>query len=165
MLRENCRVGMRVHFGRDNGEKSLGEVVKVNPARAKVRLLEERGAGRGSNVGTVWTVPYSLMNPTDHTSTAPVPNPTPNPADQPFPYKMGLYAENAIMEVILITYGELSPENLTCDGELPQHIVRARHNQLIKRLHHLFGALGRPVSETVAYEWQKEHLNAFSASH
>ena len=62
MQRSDVRIGMKVVFGRsDNAEKSLGEVVKVNPTTAKVKLLEERGTRRQYAPGMVWKVPYSLM--------------------------------------------------------------------------------------------------------
>jgi len=67
MLREQARVGMKVIFGRNNGEKTLGEIIKINPTKAKVKALEERGNGRGSAVGTTWVVPYSLLTPADNT--------------------------------------------------------------------------------------------------
>jgi hypothetical protein len=60
----DCKVGDKVHFGRANGEKTLGEVIKMNPTKAKVRTLEERGRGRSSGrVGVIWSVPYSMMTP------------------------------------------------------------------------------------------------------
>ena len=34
MKREELRIGQPVRFGRPNGEKTLGEVVKLNAARA-----------------------------------------------------------------------------------------------------------------------------------
>jgi hypothetical protein len=170
MLHQDCKVGMRVFFGRNNGEKTLGEVVKINPTRAKVKSLESRGNGRGSDVGSLWTVPYSLMTPEnsadiDQQLTGKLPIAKANPADAPYQYKQFAHVDNLIMEAIYSTYHELSPEALTCDGELPRHVVMRRMTSLNGRLRHLFGALGRPVSESVAYEWHKSHAAAFSASH
>ena len=42
----------------------------------------------------------------------------------------------------------LSPENLTCDGELSNAQVRIRHRQLMKE----WGALEREVGRTVTEE-------------
>jgi hypothetical protein len=63
MQKADARVGMKVVFGRpgDYAEKSLGKIIKVNPSKAKVELLEERGRGKGHDVGSIWLVPYALM--------------------------------------------------------------------------------------------------------
>lgn len=58
MQREQCRVGMTVTFGRENGEKTVGVVEKCNPTKAKVRTTEARGK---TPAGTMWNVPYSLL--------------------------------------------------------------------------------------------------------
>lgn len=63
MDKMNATVGMKVYFGRSHGEKTLGEIVKINPQKAKVRQLEDRGSIRDYPIGTVWTVPYTLMSP------------------------------------------------------------------------------------------------------
>jgi hypothetical protein len=54
-------IGDRVLFGRGKGEKTLGEVVKVNRKNLKIKTLESRGRSRGgSKVGAVWNVPPRL---------------------------------------------------------------------------------------------------------
>ena len=58
MLREQCKFGMRVTFGRSAGEKTVGVVEKCNPSKAKVRTTEARGQ---TPAGTIWNVPYSLL--------------------------------------------------------------------------------------------------------
>ena len=55
--------GDKVYFGRAHGEQTLGEVVKVNRATCKVKQLESRGMYRERPVGTIWTVPVSLVAP------------------------------------------------------------------------------------------------------
>jgi len=54
-----ARVGMKVFFGRANGEKTLGEIVKVNAKCAKIRQLEQRGVNAA---GTIWRVPYNFVS-------------------------------------------------------------------------------------------------------
>lgn len=171
MLFHEAKVGMKVLFGRGNGEQTLGEIVKVNPTRAKVKTLETRGNGRGSMVGAVWTVPYSLMNPAsgvlmlDEVNSKPI-----DPAiihevakglesDLPLPAYMS-YGDAKIMEAILDCYTRLSPEYLTADGERPMNQVRQLKHSLETRLSHLFKAIGRPVSEEVAYKWEEERKKA-----
>lgn len=61
MKKENCEVGMKVVFGRENGEKTLGIVRKMNPKKCRVEILEDRG--RKSVKGQIWMVPYQLMSP------------------------------------------------------------------------------------------------------
>lgn len=68
--------GDRVLFGRDNGEKTLGEVIKVNRTKLKVRQLEARGTHRNYPVGTVWTVPPSLC---EHSSESGSDSSSPSP--------------------------------------------------------------------------------------
>jgi hypothetical protein len=172
MLREHCKVGMKVMFGRPNGEKTLGEVVKTNPSKAKVKTLAARGV---SDVGTVWTVPYSLMTPAgvaflDEVNSLPPTSFFPqgqaailNPAELPLPYNKFNHGDNLIIEAIVDTYTRLSPEWLTADGERPAAQVRALSNTLNHRLKHLFMALGRPVSEEVAYKWHEEKRAATPA--
>lgn len=65
MLKINAKVGMQVVFGRSGqrAEKSIGKIIKVNPTKAKVELLEERGTHKTHTVGTVFLVPYDLMEP------------------------------------------------------------------------------------------------------
>lgn len=63
MNRTSLSIGDRVIFGNGRGEKTLGEIVKLNPKRAKVKTLEARGSRRLSSAGAVWTVPYSLLSP------------------------------------------------------------------------------------------------------
>ena len=65
MERNEAYVGQRVYFGRGRGEQTLGEIVKINQVRAKVKQLEGRGMHRIRPVGTIWTVPFSLMTPAE----------------------------------------------------------------------------------------------------
>lgn len=63
MNRSDAKPYMKVVFGRENGEKTLAEIIKINPKRAKCRTLEHRGWGRGSTPGTIWNVDYNLLRP------------------------------------------------------------------------------------------------------
>lgn len=67
MQHSDAYVGQQVRFGRRNGEKTLGTVVKVNPRRLKIRQDESRG---GHPVGTLWTVTASLCTPVSGARTA-----------------------------------------------------------------------------------------------
>jgi hypothetical protein len=48
----NFKVGDHVIFGRTNGRKRPGVIIKTNPARAVIK---------DTNLGGTWRVPYSLM--------------------------------------------------------------------------------------------------------
>lgn len=166
---QDAQVGMQVMFGRPNGEQTLGEIVKINPTKAKVKALASRGNGRGSDVGTIWTVPYSLMTPTGVAMLDEFNGRPPlsldgllvkGAEDLPMHYSEFMpHGDRCIMEAILDTYNRLSPEWLTCDGELPRSQVMSKKSQLERRLKSLFQALGRPVSESVAYQWSEERKN------
>lgn len=67
MLKSDAYKGMRVIFGRPNGEKTLGEIVSVNLSTASVKTLEQRGTQRVSEAGKKWKVPFSLMTPAGNT--------------------------------------------------------------------------------------------------
>lgn len=62
MQREQVHVGMLVIFGMPGEQQTLGKIVAVNPARAKVETLEPRA---GRPVGTEFNVPYHLIRSAD----------------------------------------------------------------------------------------------------
>jgi len=66
---------------------------------------------------------------------------------------MTAQAETTLMEEISRVYSELSPENLSCDGEVSRAVARRRYRQLRGRLERLFLAVGRRVSEDEAWTW------------
>lgn len=49
-----------VLFGQPNGEKTRGQVVKINRKKIKVKTLEARGKRRKRPAGVIWNVPPSL---------------------------------------------------------------------------------------------------------
>ena len=156
MLRENARIGMKVYFGRRNGEKTLGEIVKLNPTKAKVKTLEERGRSDRHFVGQEWGVPYNLMEPADG-ATVELGKMLPQSAPvvrEPLKYNP-FNQDNTILEAILGVYSGLSPENLTADGELPQSAVRQRYAELQRKLKGLQMAFGRNVDETEIFDWYR----------
>jgi len=48
---------------------------------------------------------------------------------------------------------QLSPENLCCDGELPQYLVRQRYSKLTKQWKALEKQIGMKVTEEQTWEW------------
>lgn len=145
----DCRVGMEVIFGRGNGEYTRGVIEKINRAKAKVRTTENRGK---TVAGTVWSVPYSLLQPANAQGDLF----QPVAVDPPLVYHpFQSFVEVKILEAINAVYTDLSPENLTCDGELPMNVVNQRRAKLNRQLRGLFQALGRDVDEITAYKWQE----------
>ena len=67
--------------------------------------------------------------------------------------------EYFIREDILRCYSQLSPENLTCDGELTKTQIRAKSSKLNKELKSLFKEYGRSVSEEEALSWTKKKIS------
>jgi hypothetical protein len=154
--KEDCRINMPVLFGRPNGEKTPGIIVKLNDKKAKVKTTEARGSR--TSAGEEWGVPYSLLYLPDGTSSA---APAPLPKTEAPKYNPFQPAEDVlILQAIGIVYNHLSPENLACDGEASQaHIARTRA-ECNRKLKGLFLALGREVDETQVYEWDRQRQKA-----
>jgi hypothetical protein len=51
--------------------------------------------------------------------------------------------------------GELSPENLHCDGELPLHLVRQKKRKLDAEWVKLEQQVGRKVTEDEVFNWYR----------
>jgi hypothetical protein len=150
--REQLRIGTKVYFGRENGQRTLGEIAKLNPTKAKVRTLEDRGQNGRSPVGSLWNVPYSMLTLADGGD---VPNTVSfKPVAPPLTYSPFDHVENLILEAIVAVHSNLSPENLTGDGEKPLAMVRADRARLNRQLRGLESALGRSVDEIAAYDWE-----------
>lgn len=60
-------VGDQVEFGRPNGEKTVGTVIKVNRKSLKIRQDESRGSQRTRTAGTTWNVHPSFVTKLDGT--------------------------------------------------------------------------------------------------
>lgn len=146
MLKSELKLNQLVKFGRENGEQTLGKIVKLNHTKAKIQIVQNRGNGRGSVPGSLWSVPYSLIYPAD--DTVPVKEPE-------LKYNPYTHLDNLILEAIATVYSQLSPEWLTADGERPMTQVRALKTKLERQLKGLCLAYGSNVSETQAINWHE----------
>ena len=163
---QDCKVGMQVYFGRESGAKTLAKVIKCNRAKAKVETLEVRGNGRGSEIGSKWGVLYEMLEAADPNF---VGTTTPIQLMQkvlqeitPAPAKLSVLimgADEHILTAIGDIYNDLSPENLTCDGELSRTAINQKAIRLNSKLKYLFAAFGRPVSEEEINEWLDAKIN------
>ena len=130
-------------------------MIRCNPKKAKVKTLESRGSK--SPAGAEWGVPYSMMEPYDgETPKSEVvvgQKPTVN-ADDPVDYcRFDEPVKTYAMLAINQCYCDLSPENLSCDGEAPRSHVIQRGRELNRQLKALFVVMDREVSETAAWKW------------
>jgi hypothetical protein len=57
--------GDKVLFGRPNGEKTLGKIVKVNHKTFMVEQLEDRGTMKHHATGKKWRVSRPLCEPAE----------------------------------------------------------------------------------------------------
>jgi hypothetical protein len=53
----------------------------------------------------------------------------------------------------------LSPENLSCDGELPKAQVNAKYRGLMSQWHALEKQIKMKVTEEMAWDWDTESYN------
>lgn len=176
MLREQCKIGMKVIFGRPNGEKTIGEVVKIGPKKAKVKTLEARGYFFRKNSGVKWSVPFGLMEHLDGRLEEALLSLPPKDDDEDvkrylvegsetLPYThLNYHAESLILQAIFLTYkGRRALSNYPLDNifhpELGRKVkVEFLDGILQSRLKNLFECLGRPVSEAVACAWHSEKI-------
>lgn len=136
-----------VVFGRNGGEQTTGTVVKINRVAAKVKTNKPRG---NTSIGTVFGVPYGMIH---EFVGDPIKTDIPANIESFIIYSPFSDVENNILEAILGVYSELSPENLSCDGELPNHLIIGKSVKLKTRLKHLQLAYGMEVTESQIYKW------------
>lgn len=151
LSQQTCKIGMLVYIGRDNGEKTKAIVEKPNRKSCKVKILENRGTGRGSEAGSIWNVAYDFMMPGSFSSGTTV---IPMTKQEPLKYNM-FDDRNSYFELMLDCYNGLSPENLHCDGEASRSHVIAQSAKLNRRLKYLKLAIDAEVSESDLYEWHR----------
>lgn len=141
------KVGDKVIFGRTHGEQTHGTVVKVNRTTVLVAQDEERGVYRTRSVGTKWKVPFSLCRLAGAAAaTAPA-----------VVAPKAKRSDDAIMRDIVGCYASLSPENLTCDGELGRSAVILKARSIRARLAALQTELGRRVTEDQCWVWERNN--------
>lgn len=65
--------------------------------------------------------------------------------------------EYFIREDILNCYLQLSPENISCDGQLNKTQIRAKISKINKELKYLFKEYGKIVSHDEAIGWLQKN--------
>jgi ribosomal protein L35AE/L33A len=126
-------IGDRASFTSKTGRVVTGTVTRINTKSVTLDQCDDGSRG--------WRVPPSGLR----APTAPAPT---APASRP---------EYEVMKDIHRAYGNLSPENLSCDGELTQRQVATRRAAINRRLADLQAELGRRVSEDQAWAWYMQN--------
>lgn len=149
MKREDCKKGMIVQWGDD---MCRGVVIKINPKMAKVTTLD---AHKGQRAGLTWRVPYSMLWPVvggQEIGSEMAMRSFANPNDPAVKAWVGNQTEHTPI-------GELSIED-----EFIMRAICELHAKLdglegkerfydSQKLHLLFRALGRDISQEQAAEW------------
>ena len=139
--------GKQILFGRPNGEKTLGTIMKVNVSKCKVRQDDSRGSVHP--IGTIWTVPFELIYTIDANG-QPIVAASEPVIQEPV---SDFWIRNHKHELIILNriYSNLSPEHLSCDGEAPMWRIRQQRAELERQLKAIFVLLGRRLDESEAY--------------
>ena len=143
----DCRIGQKVVFGRTRGEKTLGVVVACNNKKAKVQTLESRG--KSSPVGTVWSVPYSLLEPADPGL---VPSTT---RTRVIPYDASDAVGNALLNAFLEVYLKMA----TLTGAPSFHGTEQR-SICARQIKGLSAAYGSMPTEAEVLNWAERRESA-----
>ncbi len=69
-----------------------------------------------------------------------------------FSFRQITEAHYIVYEEIQDVFGDLSPENISMDGEASRSYVNSRYNQLIKKLVNLYSSLGQHITKQKAAE-------------
>lgn len=166
MNKKDCRVGMVV-FSRWKKIKAV--VVKCNPRRASVRVLEEIEGRSGGDPGSLWSIPYGLLDPVVDASLktemamrsfADTDNEgiktyfkEVSKAEQPVDFPEGS-PEWYVMKAICELWRRLDDDNLDreASGRHSKAMeLRAHYSGMINSL---FSVLGREISQYAATTWE-----------
>lgn len=124
-----------VVFGRPNGEKTVGTIVRVNAKTYTIETLEARGRNGRSAAGKKWRVAKSLVRLRDRTLVLPP------RVDTPVSVPKARDKETILRELRRIESG-LEPENLFCDGERSRTAARKVERKLLRERKTLISELG-----------------------
>jgi len=135
-MTDSIQKGDTVTFGRPNGEKTIGTVVRVSAKSYTIAQLEERGTQRTRSVGTKWRVAKSLVRPANPVDLGRLASGT---ASAPAPKR----SDAEIIAELRDIEGRLSPENLFMDGERSRTAARREERTLLAAQKRLWHELGR----------------------
>lgn len=130
------RIGDLVEFGRPNGEKTEGRVIRVNAASITIEQTEARGQSRVREAGAKWRVHPSLVRLVSGGSTAP------SASAAPVAPK-ATRSEADLIAALRRIENALSPENLFWDGERSRAEARRAESRLMAERKVVVAELGR----------------------
>jgi hypothetical protein len=146
-------IGQIVLFGTPNGERTKGEIIKINRVALKIKQLEQRNS---KPAGTIWRVPQSLVYSLDAPDQPIAPKEAHNVhtdvSSNEMPSLMWILQHEHELYLMGAVYSNLSPENLSCDGECSPTEVRRRRAFNETRLKLITNLLGRTMDEDTCYE-------------
>lgn len=175
MRKEDCRVGLVVH---SSIEGVRGVVVKCNPKKARVRLIEDMKSGRhGGEKGSLWNMPYMYIEPIidPRLKTEMVMRSFQDPDND----GIKAYIEQAMKSDMAVEFPEGSPEfhimRAICelwrrleDGSIEreaasmegrrdknERTLKSHYSELINKM---FSALGREISKNAAEKWEAGNM-------
>jgi hypothetical protein len=144
-------INQTVTFPDTKGTMLEGIVHKLNPKKAHVKITK---GNHRFTVGMVICVPYRLLGVGDYGQGIATPY-VPAQATPSVPFTPSAFwvTEHA-MELMMLDniFGQLSPENLCGDGEIPRWRVEEKRKQLHRELNAIYVLLGREIDETQHYE-------------
>ncbi len=147
---QDCKIGMTVAVEMDRyGSTIQAEILKINNKTARVKTLS---GFRRYPAGTILNVGYLLLHPLGENGQVVPPVPVPPVKLTYHPFQDSI--DVSILEAISSCYNNLSPENLTCDGEASRSHINQRAAKLHRQLKGLFYAFGREVGEMEALDWE-----------
>lgn len=144
-------INQAVTFSDTKGSTLEGFVHKLNPKKAHVKIT--RGNHRFA-VGQIICVPYRLLGFGDYGRGAVAPH-VPVQAAPPVHFEPTEWwvRDNALELMILDgLFGELSPENLCCDGEASHSHIMQKRRDIERRMQAVFVLLGTQIDESTHYE-------------
>jgi hypothetical protein len=149
-------INQTVTFPDTKGTTLEGTIHKLNPKKAQVKLTN--GNHRFAS-GIIINVPYSLLGVGDYgqgTVAPRVPVQVAPPAKfEPSEWWVRAHA----MELLILDgiFGQLSPENLCGDGEIPMWRVKQKRAQLDRELNAIYFLLGQEIDESQHYEIMEKY--------
>lgn len=150
-------INQTVTFPDTKGSTLEGVIVKLNPKKAQVKLTK---GNHRFTAGMVIIVPYSLLGTGPYGQGAVAPRmPIPQAAPPVHFEPTEWWVRDHVQELVILDglYGELSPENLCCDGEASHSYIMQKRRDIERRMQAVFVLLGTQISEDTHYDIMEKH--------